>query len=74
MGTTVMLARSLLTQLDDRFEQLQSSRAIDRLDRFQQRAFSMLVSSKTRDAFDLSREPGKLRDRYGRNLFGQSMI
>ena len=66
--------RSLLTQLDDRFEQLQSSRAIDRLDGFQQRAFSMLVSSKTRDAFDLSREPGKLRDRYGRNLFGQSMM
>ena len=66
--------RSLLTQLDDRVEPLQSSRAIDRLDGFQQRAFSMLVSSKTRDAFDLSREPGKLRDRYGRNLFGQSMM
>jgi len=66
--------RSLLTQLDDRFEQLQSSRAIDRLDGFQERAFSMLVSSKTRDAFDLSREPTPLRERYGRNLFGQSMM
>ena len=66
--------RSLLSQLDDRFEQLQSSRAIDRLDGFQQRAFSMLVSSKTRDAFDLSSEPDALRDRYGRNLFGQCMM
>ncbi len=66
--------RSLLDQLDDRFEQLQSSRAIDRLDGFQQRAFSMLVSSKTRDAFDLSDEPDALRDRYGRNLFGQCMM
>ena len=66
--------RSLLDQLDTRFEQLQSSRAIDRLDGFQQRAFSMLVSSKTRDAFDLSDEPDALRDRYGRNLFGQCMM
>src|SRR5258708_12944073 len=34
----------------------------------------MLTSSQTRDAFDLSREPDSLRDRYGRNLSGSSLL
>ena len=51
-----------------------ASAAVDRLDKFQQRAFAMLTSSKTRDAFDLSREPDRVRDRYGRNLYGSSLL
>lgn len=66
--------RSLLRQVDDVLDQSRRSPAIDRMDRFQQRAFSMLTSSKTRDAFDLSSEPGRIRDRYGRNLYGSSMV
>lgn len=66
--------RSLLQQIDKEFQRGNRSRAADRMEKFQQRAFSMLCSSKTRDAFDLSREPAKLRDRYGRNLFGSSML
>ena len=66
--------RSVLEQIDDRFEALTKSRVIDRMDKFQQRAFSMLSSSKTRDAFDLSRETDALQDRYGRNLYGSSLI
>ena len=66
--------RSILQQLDHRFEQLHTGNAVERLDKFQQRAFAMLCSSKTRDAFDLNREPGKTRDRYGRNLFGSSLL
>jgi hypothetical protein len=34
----------------------------------------MLTSPALRDALDIRREPGPLRDRYGRNLFGQSLI
>ena len=34
----------------------------------------MLTSSKTRDAFDLSKEPDRVRDRYGRNLSGSSLL
>jgi hypothetical protein len=66
--------RSVLDQIDDRFEALTTSRAVDRMDRFQQRAFGMLSSSSTRDAFDLSRENAATRDRYGRNLYGSSLI
>ena len=66
--------RSMLDQLDGQFELARQSGAIDRLNHFQQRAFDMLTSSKTRDAFDLSREPDSLRDRYGRNMSGSSLL
>jgi hypothetical protein len=44
------------------------------LDEYYQRALSLIVSGKARDAFDLAREPEALRDRYGRNTFGQSCL
>lgn len=66
--------RTVLEQLDVQFERVQSSGAAERLDKFQERAFSMLCSSRTRDAFDLSRETDDVRDRYGRNMFGSSML
>ena len=40
----------------------------------QRKAFTLLTSSKTRDAFDLGQEPARVRDRYGRNLYGSSML
>ena len=66
--------RSILTQLDQQFEQARGGGAVQRLDHFQQRAFDMLCSSQTRDAFDLSQESAADRERYGRNLFGSSML
>ncbi len=66
--------RSLARQLDDRFRELNASRAIDTMSRHAQQAFSLLSSSKTREAFDLSRESDATRDRYGRNLSGSSLL
>lgn len=66
--------QSLLTQLDGEFRRVNTSKAAHRLDKFQERAFSLLCSSNTRDAFDVSQEPAELRDQYGRNLFGSSML
>ncbi|MSQ97045.1 MAG: DUF1501 domain-containing protein [Gemmataceae bacterium] len=66
--------QSLVQQVDRAFEQTRRSPAMERLGRFQQRAFAMLTSSKTRDAFDLSKESGRTRDRYGRNLYGSSLL
>ncbi len=66
--------RTMLEQLDREFNRVSSSTAIDRLDQFQDRAFSLLCSSQTRDAFDVSQEPHELREQYGRNLFGSSML
>ncbi len=40
----------------------------------QSRAFESVTSSQVRNAFDLSREPDKTRDEYGRNIHGQSVL
>ena len=39
-----------------------------------QQAFNMLARRDAREAFDLSREPSALRDRYGRNRSGQACL
>lgn len=66
--------RSMLEQIDGEFERVFTARSVDRLDKFQQRAFNMLCTSKTRDAFDLSQEPTGTKERYGNSLFGNCMI
>src|SRR5207253_3233555 len=40
----------------------------------QGRALDLLTAARTREAFHLERESDRLRDRYGRNLFGQSCL
>ena len=66
--------RSLLEQFDDRLSLLDASHATDGMSHFQQQVFALLTSSKTRSAFDISREPDSVRNRFGRNLWGQSML
>ena len=45
-----------------------------KLNEYYDRALSLVVSGRAREAFDLSREPDQMRDRYGRNTFGQSCL
>ena len=44
------------------------------VDDFREQAFRMVTSAQTRRAFDLSLEPPPLRDRYGRNEYGESFL
>src|SRR5207244_8909757 len=44
------------------------------LDEYYQRALNLIVSGRARNAFDLAQEADKMRDRYGRNTFGQSCL
>jgi hypothetical protein len=41
---------------------------------FQGKAFDLLVSAQTQKAFQIDREPPVVRDRYGRNIYGQSVL
>jgi hypothetical protein len=66
--------RSLLQQVDRRLARLSAARAVDGLDRFQRQAFALLTAGKVRNAFDLGREPPRVRDRYGRHLYGASLL
>jgi hypothetical protein len=44
------------------------------LDEYYGQAFSLITSGRARDAFDLERESPALREQYGRNTFGQSLL
>lgn len=44
------------------------------LDQYTEKALSLVLSGRARQAFDLSAEPDALRDEYGRTTFGQSCL
>src|SRR5207253_6272613 len=41
---------------------------------YRDRALQLVASAEVRRLFDLSQEPGRLRERYGRHRLGQSML
>ena len=53
------------------FEASEDARLLD--DNFQA-AYRLMTSSQAREAFDLSREPEAVRERYGMNRFGQCCL
>src|SRR5581483_8010239 len=65
---------SLVEQFNRQQQRLENDRAIDDINRIQQRAFSLLTSTKLKAAFDLSTVDDRLRDLYDRTLFGASAL
>src|SRR5262249_39348824 len=65
---------SLRAQVEKHFDAVERGSALHDYDRQFQEALGMITSGKAREAFDLGREPPKLRDRYGRNKWGQSLV
>jgi len=66
--------QELLAAIDRVRGDLHHNDAVERMDQCYQRAVDILTSPRVRDAFDLSREPDSLRERYGANIFGQSCV
>jgi len=66
--------QSLLQQFESAERAIEASSQTANYDGQRQAALEMLTSGHIRNALDLRREPGKLRDRYGRHLFGQSLL
>jgi hypothetical protein len=66
--------RSLLGHLDALRASLDGSRSVEGMDRFEQQAVELLVGRRARDAFDLSREPARVRERYGKHLWCQQAL
>ena len=71
-GTENRLAdrASLLSGIDRLRRNMDSSGAMDALDKFSQEAVALVTSQQARDAFDLSQEPDSLKERYGRHAWG----
>ena len=65
---------SLLEQVNRGLDAVDRSGAVARFDNRSGQAFDLLRAGKARRAFDLDQEPEKVRERYGRNRFGQSVL
>jgi hypothetical protein len=61
-------------QLLKHFDDAKRKRESQPLDDYRAQAFAMLTSPAAVRAFDLGREPEKVKDRYGRTRFGQSCL
>ena len=66
--------KSLLQRFDAGIRRLEETASVKAVGENYRRAYGLLDSSATRLAFDLSAEDDALRDRYGRNLVGQSTL
>jgi uncharacterized protein (DUF1501 family) len=60
--------------LDRLVKGVDTSGLMDAVDQFESQAMSLLTSPAARAAFDLSREPERVRERYGRNQWGQQCL
>jgi len=60
--------KALLTGFDKFRRDLDRSGVVEGMDAYNQQAFNVLTSSKLMEALDLSKEPAKVRERYGRGF------
>jgi uncharacterized protein (DUF1501 family) len=66
--------RALLGRLGGGRADLAATPAGRALDPYYERAFDLLTGSRAQAAFDIAAEPVRVRERYGRNPVGQSLL
>ncbi|MGZ0165749.1 MAG: DUF1501 domain-containing protein [Planctomycetales bacterium] len=66
--------RKLRDLVDDTVKSFDASDNAKLLDSNFETAYRMMTSAQAREAFDLSKEPASVRDRYGRTRFGQCCL
>jgi hypothetical protein len=66
--------RRILDVVNDHFKNKEKSDSLDAVDTFYNRAYAMISSQKAREAFDINKEDGKIRDEYGRNTAGSRLL
>ena len=66
--------RALLAEVDRQAQAIDREGAGGGFTGLQDRAFAMLTSGGVKKAFEVDREDPKTRDRYGRHMFGQSLL
>ena len=65
---------TLLDQFEDQRRVQSAPDATDAYGKIRQRAFELATSQQMHRALDIRRESDSMRDRYGRHLFGQSVL
>lgn len=66
--------RSLLALVDAQRRDLERLASVEALGRHREQAVSLLADPHTRSAFDVTQADAATLDRYGRNLFGYSLL
>ncbi|HJT35385.1 MAG TPA: DUF1501 domain-containing protein [Pirellulales bacterium] len=66
--------RRLRSIVDDTVKNFEASDSAQLLDSNFQAAFRLMTSAQAREAFDLSKEPQQVRERYGMTRFGQCCL
>ena len=66
--------RRLREIVDQTVKSFEASNSAELLDENFQAAFRLMTSTQAREAFDLTREPQELRERYGMTRFGQCCL
>jgi len=66
--------KKLVSEIDTLRRDVDTKGDIGGFDTFYRDAMEMVTNTKAMDAFDVNKEPVKLRDRYGRNDLGQSCL
>lgn len=66
--------KSLLEQLSRRLRSTDEASPLQSFDSYQQQAFDLLTSGRAVNAFRIQNETDQLRDRYGRNSWGQCVL
>src|SRR5262249_30819409 len=66
--------QTLLKNFDRVRRDVDASGSMIAMDSFSRKAVELVTSAKTRDAFDLSKEPRHLRERYGMHRYGQRCL
>lgn len=65
--------RTLLQAVDSLAREMDNDKKFAAMDTFQERAYGLLLGD-AKKAFDMSEETDELREKYGRNRFGQSCL
>ncbi len=66
--------RKLRAIVDQTVKEFEATDSAQLLDSNFEAAFRLMTSTQAREAFDLSKEPEKVRERYGMTRFGQSCL
>jgi hypothetical protein len=65
--------RTLLESVDSLAKDMEKNKKFDAMDTYQERAYGLILG-EAKQAFEMSDEPDEVRERYGRNRFGQSCL
>ena len=66
--------KNMRSIVDDYFSKLERNDQLDARDSFYLKAYDMISSPEARSAFELHKEPQKLREAYGLNSAGQRLL